>query len=99
MKVQVSRHAVARELTIELWWRQNRLDAPDLFSEELIEALAYIEDFPEVPPIFKELDGYPVRRVLLKKTRQWVYYTVRRDLGIILIETIWGTSRDDPPPL
>jgi hypothetical protein len=95
MKLALAPLAEARELEIDLWWRQQRPDAPDRFTEELLATLDWIEDHAEVPAVFEDIDGYPARRVLLKRSRQWVVYTVRHDDDVIVVETIWGTRRDE----
>ncbi|MCA9623071.1 MAG: type II toxin-antitoxin system RelE/ParE family toxin [Myxococcales bacterium] len=99
MKLTWSPAARERAADIDAWWREERPAAPHRFTEELIAAVRYILDYPEVPPVYVELDGYAVRRVLLKKTRQHVYYSVQPEKGRIWIHLIWGTRREDPPPL
>ena len=99
MKIEWSPNALEREATIDAWWRENRPDAPDLFTRELLGAIEQIASFPEVPPVCAHVDGRPVRSVLLPKTRQHLYYSVHRDRDALWIHTIWGTRRDEPPPL
>lgn len=40
--------SIEAERQIDAWWRTNRQAAPQLFIEELVEAVAMIEFAPEV---------------------------------------------------
>ena len=79
MKLLWSPVARERAAYIDAWWREERPAAEDLFTRELIAAIQDVLEFPEVPAIYRHLNGEPVRRVLLRKTKQHLYYLVRRD--------------------
>ena len=97
MKLEWSPTARNRAAIVDAWWRDERPAAPDLFTRELIAALQQIRDFPEVPSVCGRVRGRPVRRVLLKKTRQHVYYLVDPVAGVVRIHAIRGTRRRPPP--
>jgi hypothetical protein len=81
----------------QAWWREHRPKAPDLFDEELEQAIGQIVHGPTVGTIYP--CGFPdvVRRVLLTKTKNHVYFTVYD--GEIVILSIWGAPRRRGPKL
>ena len=46
MKVELSEEAHAQVQEIDAWWRENRRAAPDLFADELDQALLMLEQQP-----------------------------------------------------
>jgi len=84
---------------VDSWWRENRRDAPNLFAEELA---AVCRQILRTPLIFKpccERDGVSVRRRLLGKTEQWVYYQVDMEMHEVVILRVWGACRKRGPKL
>lgn len=81
----------------QAWWREHRPKAPDLFDEELERAIEQIIRRPTAGAIYP--CGFPevVRRVLLTKTKNYVYFTVNE--GEIVILSIWGAPRRRGPKL
>ena len=59
---------------IDSWWRENRQKAPDLFAQELAKACEDIQRRPLILKPYTERRGVVIRRWLLKKTEQHVYY-------------------------
>ncbi|MEO7037668.1 MAG: hypothetical protein ABI335_27920 [Polyangiaceae bacterium] len=49
--------------------------------------------------IYAYIDGEPVRRLLLEKTRCHVYYLVLEREKLVRIVVIWGASRQRGPTL
>ena len=53
--------------------------------------------------IFREVSGHKmppsIRRILLRKTKQQVFYVVDDANGVIVIHTIWGARRGRGPKL
>lgn len=83
---------------VATWWRTHRR-AADLFDDELEAALDMLQRQPDLGAEYASLDGEIIRRVLLKKSAQHVYYAVDGANGIILIHTIWGARRGRGPKL
>jgi plasmid stabilization system protein ParE len=82
-------------LEIDAWWRENREKAPELFEEELGLAFAMLEDSPGIG---KRYPGHPgVRRLLLRSTRNHVYYV--EEVDRILVVAVWGAVRAAGPDL
>jgi plasmid stabilization system protein ParE len=94
MKLEWSPSARARAAYIDAYWREERPATEDIFTRELIKAIHQILDYPVTPRVCAHVRGQPVRRVLLKKTHQHVYYIVRRSEGVVRIHAIRGERRE-----
>ena len=83
---------------IDSWWRVNRRGAPRLFREELLAALVRIEAAPSAARPYGH-EGQPshLRRVLLPRSRYFVYFEVEGDWITVL--AVWHASRGKGPPL
>ena len=57
MNVRVSGRAKARIRRQDEWWRSHRLDAPDLFKEELAVTFSRIGRHTKVQRPHAEIDG------------------------------------------
>ena len=81
--------------TIAAWWSRNRLAAPVLFSQELDAAIDRIaRDPPRGGEYHPGPHGGPraptgTRRVLLRRARYHLYYTVDDSARRILIRAVW----------
>jgi len=80
----------------DAWWRDHR-DARDLFARELADAKELIRKSPLVGTMYTVLDGLPVRRVLLPKTRTHLYYSIDADKGIVMVLAVWGAPKGRGP--
>jgi plasmid stabilization system protein ParE len=83
----------ARE--IDAWWIENRGAAPNLFLEELADALALLalEAGIGIRHSHQELPG--LRRYLLRATRYHIYFVYSDELVVIV--GIWGATRGTTP--
>jgi plasmid stabilization system protein ParE len=98
MKLRLARKALAEAKRLKTWWRENRPAAPDLFEEELNAALDRIAAAPNVGTLYEQGKlGASVRRVLLPKTKNHVYYAVH-DNEIVVV-SIWGAPKRRGPQL
>lgn len=84
---------------IGAWWRQNRDRAPTLFDDELDGAIGRIAKQPLLGTVHEVVGGRTFRRILLRKTKQHVFYVVDDANGVIVIHTIWGARRGRGPKL
>lgn len=92
----VFQRRAAREIEeIEQWWREHRPSAPALFLTELERTLAAAALVPTLgsPARHARADG--VRRLLLRRTRYYVYYRVRGD--ILQVLAVWHAARGSGP--
>jgi hypothetical protein len=54
---------------------------------------------PEMGPPYVERQGVVVRRVLLPKTRNHIYYEIDRENGVVMILAVWGAPKGRAPKL
>jgi plasmid stabilization system protein ParE len=80
---------------IQSWWRTHRPAAPDLFKLELAAAIDTCPVFRRQEAPYRPRSG--IRRVLLRSTRNHVYYRVD-DAGVLIL-AVWGAVRGRTPDL
>ena len=83
-------------IELDTWWREHRDSAADLFEQELSIAFRTIAAAPQTGKRYRHPDS-AVRRVLLRTTRNHVYYTERDDH--ILVVAVWGAVKGRGPNL
>jgi plasmid stabilization system protein ParE len=83
------------------WWVRNRPRAPDLLRTELARALAAIEHAPRSGPPCTELgpEFAAVRRMLMPRTRYYVFYVYDEEAARVDVVAVWSNLRGTPPPL
>lgn len=82
---------------MQSWWQENRAEARDLFADEPADGVEQIRRWPTCGTVFaSRVDGV-VRRVLMPRTKNHVYYTIDGDEIVIL--SVWGAPRGRPPKL
>ena len=99
MKVRFSPRARRRVKLVAKWWRDNRPAAPTLFYDELETAIEMLMAQPMLGAEHRTLDGVTIRRVLLPRSLQHVFYGVDEEKGVIVIYTVWGATRGRGPKL
>lgn len=94
MKLRLARRAVAEAKQIKSWWRNNRPDSPELFEHELDAVLARIAaKGGMIGSLYEEASlEVLVRKVLLPKTNNHVYYAVEGDEIVVI--SIWGAPKE-----
>jgi hypothetical protein len=97
MKLAFTPEAEQLADTCDSWWRENRPSVPGLFARELAEAKDLILAMPGIGAAYSVLDGRVVRRFLLKRTKNHVYYVVETDR--IVVHSIWGAPKGRGPSL
>lgn len=98
MSVRLTPRALAEAKHIKRWWLRNRPAAPDLFDQELAAALDRIEQLPGSGRPYGEGNlGVPVRRVLLPRTLNHVYYAI--DGQDVIVLSVWGALHESGPKL
>jgi plasmid stabilization system protein ParE len=95
VKVELAAEAEAQVSAIDLWWREHRPAAPDLFSRELEYALGLLKDVPTLGASYDK--AKKVRRMLLPKTGHHVYFT--QGAEVLLVVAVWSGRRGQGPPL
>jgi plasmid stabilization system protein ParE len=98
MRLRLTPRALADAKRMKTWWRRHRNKAPDLFERELDEVL---ERVLATPTLGTEYEGegtdVRVRRVLMRKTQNHVYYAVTAEEVVVL--TVWGARKQRGPKL
>lgn len=97
MKVRLAPRALSEAERCKTWWQKNRPAAPDLFDEELAAAIEQIWAAPTIGAIFPSSFGRTVRKLLMPKTKNHVYYLVRENEVVVL--SVWGAPRGRTPKL
>jgi hypothetical protein len=54
---------------------------------------------PNIGSVYTVVDGVPVRRVLLRKTKTHVYYSVDDDAERVKVLAVWGAPKGRGPKL
>ena len=98
VKIQFARRAVREIERAAHWWRNNRLDAPDLFEQELAETLEKIRRSPTSPKQVRASHGKVTYRVLMRETHYHVYYRVEQP-DVVRVQAVWGAKRGREPKL
>lgn len=99
MKVRFTQRAQRRAKLVAEWWRQHRPVAPALFEEELAGLVGKRVERPTVGIVYQTLDGQVIRRRLMPRTAQHVYYSVDESNLTIVIHAVWGARRGRDPRL
>ena len=84
---------------IDSWWRENRTASPNLFEQELAEALDLIQTWPGIGRKRRHRSITGLRRVLLRATRYHVYYASPPDNDSLFVLAVWSAVRGRMPKL
>jgi plasmid stabilization system protein ParE len=95
MRLRLTRRALADAKRKKSWWQRHR-DVTDLFEQELDTALQNIAATPALGQrVEQRSGGVWVRRWLMPKTRNYVYYVM--DGTEVVVLTVWGAPRRRAP--
>ena len=97
MKIRFTPRALVEAKRRKTWWLKNRPAAPELFELELGAALSTLMTTPIMGKVYEADVGFPVRRVLLKKSASHVYFGLNGDELVVL--SVWGARRIRGPKL
>ena len=89
--------AEAHIRAIDAWWREHRLAAPALFTEELASSFELMADAPHIGRPYRSSRVAGVRRLLLRATHYHVYYVTGEKAVIVL--AVWHARRGAGPNL
>lgn len=99
MKVIFSPEARVCLITINTWWRANRDKNPNLFDDEVERISELLASSPTMGHVYKVRGGVTILRVLLSKTKHYLYYWLDEDDDAIVVVSVWGNPLRDGPPL
>ncbi|HEV3191102.1 MAG TPA: type II toxin-antitoxin system RelE/ParE family toxin [Polyangiaceae bacterium] len=97
MRVRFAPRALSEAERLKSWWQKNRPKAPDLFDEEMAIVIEQIGAAPALGAIYPSNFGRTVRRLVMPKTNNHVYYLVRDEEVVVL--SVWGAPRRKGPKL
>jgi hypothetical protein len=98
VKIRIARRALREIERAARWWREHREHAPELFEEELRDALERIRRSPQSSKIARVSRGRATYRVLMRETKYHVYYRVEPP-DVVLIQSLWSAVRGAEPKL
>ncbi len=96
MRLDLSDEARAQAHEIDAWWRENRPAAPELFTNELADALTKLEQKPNLGTPY-EAATKKVRRLLLRHTHFHLYFVEQAE-GLFVV-AVWSAYRGRGPTL
>lgn len=96
MKVELSEEAHVQVQEIDAWWRENRRAAPELFADELDQALLMLEQKPMLGTRY-QAGPKAVRRVLLRRTNHHLYFVEQAQR--LYVVAVWSVYRGRGPKL
>lgn len=84
---------------IDAWWRAHRPDAEALVADEFERCVELLENTPGVGSLFRKTSVLGVRRLVMKKTRHFVYYVHDPAHSVVYVIAVWGMPKEGSPPL
>ncbi len=80
------------------WWRTTYPATSTILTDEFEEAVRLVAAMPEVGAPFSRTAIPGVRRLLLQKTKYWVYYAYDVRHAVVYVLAVWSARRGTPPP-
>lgn len=99
MKIVFTPEADQQVEECDAWWRRNRKATGSLFAHELAAVKELILKSPGIGTVYATLDGEPVRRLLMKKTDNHLYYSVDHHRDCVIVHSVWGGPKEHGPKL
>jgi plasmid stabilization system protein ParE len=99
MKLVFAPEADRQATEMDTWWRERRPSARDLFARELADVGKLLTTTPSAGVAYATQSGRAARRVLMPKTRNYVYYEVREAEELVIVLAVWGAPRRRGPQL
>ena len=100
MRVQLTLRAQQRARIITTWWRKHRPGGEEVFEQELermIDRLALMSARGPVGTADGTRRGKTTWRVLLPKTKQYLFYSIDESKETVVVTMIWGARRGRRP--
>jgi plasmid stabilization system protein ParE len=95
VNIRISERAASQIERSEDWWREQRPDARELFREELQAVLGQLEQMPHLGQIYQG-GRRVVRRILMPRTRNHVYYQVIGDDEVQVVTVASAVGKRAP---
>jgi hypothetical protein len=98
-EVRITATAAAQATQLDAWWAEHRPLAPDLFAREFANAVALLGVAPGVGARFQRSSLPGVRRIVLQRTRNLLFYVFDRKTDTVHILAVWGGPKGHDPAL
>jgi plasmid stabilization system protein ParE len=98
VKIEIGTRAQRQVERINSRW-QGHADYPLLFEEELEEAFRDLLAMPHLGTRYPMAKRPHVKRLLLKKSKYHLYYSLERDEAVLIIHSVWSARRKRGPKL
>ncbi len=79
------------------WLRTHGAD--HVLHDELARAFAVLRVMPRAGVPVVLAPAPPLRRLLLRRSRLHLYYSLEEARRVVLLRAVWHTARGEPPPL
>ena len=99
MKLRIGKRAQREAARAEAWWGTNRPASPHLFTRELEETFAHICAVPGAGVPWPTAARPSLRRILMPRARNHVYFRVDARAQVVHVMAIWGAPRGTAPKL
>jgi len=84
---------------MEHWWVEHRPAAPTLFADELEATLKQVCEMPGAGVAWPTPRRSSLRRILMPRTRNHVYFRVDEQHQIVVVLAVWGAAKQRGPKL
>ncbi len=91
--------AEAQLLEIDGWWVAHRISSPMLVVDELARCVSLLESNPDIGTRFHSLVVPGVRRLVMTKTRHYVYYLHDELNAVVYVIAVGGAPKSGVPVL
>jgi plasmid stabilization system protein ParE len=81
------------------WWTENRPLAPSLVQREFAHCVQLLETAPMAGVRFLRTPVPGVRRLVMRRTRNLVYYIYDSTNSIAYVIAVWGAPKEHDPVL
>lgn len=96
-RVLLTREAERQFLAAHRWWLENRQSSPNLLVDEFEEMVGLLQILPEVGHVFRRATIPGIRRILLRKSRYWLYYIPDPSHSVVYVLAVWSAHRGSDP--
>lgn len=84
---------------INQWWSANRRAAPRLVLDEFERCVTLLASSPDIGTGFHRTSVPGVRRLVMKKTKHYVYYVHDAANAVVYVIAVWGAPKEGDPVL
>jgi plasmid stabilization system protein ParE len=96
-RVEFSPAADRHAERIQDWWVENRQKSPGLFRREVAVAIRQLSRAPETGRLYNGGEVPSMRRLLLPRTRHYIYFTIDEPARLVRVHAVWHASRGTGP--